>query len=69
MAFARRSFLSFMPWARRPSSICQPMVYTGLSTELGSWNTMAASEPRMRRRSSPDRLSTSRRSESARFDR
>ena len=35
---------------------------------VGSWNTMAASEPRMRRRSSPDRLSTSRRSESARFD-
>ena len=42
MDLARSSFLSFMPWARRPSSICHPMVYTGLSTELGSWNTMAA---------------------------
>ena len=69
MALARSSFLSFMPWARRPSSICQPMVYTGFSTELGSWNTIAASEPRTSRSCSPLRESTSSESEPSRLDR
>ncbi len=45
------------------------MVYTGLSTELGSWNTMAASAPRISRSCSPDSDSTSSSSAPARFDR
>ena len=69
MALARSSFLSFIPWARRPSSICQPMVYTGLSTEFGSWNTMAAWLPRIVRSCSPDSDSTSSVPVSSRFDR
>ncbi len=54
----RSALLAFLSWARRPSAICHPTVYTGLSAVDGSWKTIATSRPRMARSSSAETLST-----------
>ena len=47
-------------WISRPSVSWRPMLSTGLSEVIGSWNTMPISRPRTRRISSSPSLSRSR---------
>ena len=50
--------------ARIASTICRPIVWTGLSEVIGSWKIIDIAAPRSRRRSSAERPSTSRPSNS-----
>ena len=47
-------------WARIASTICWPMVWTGLSEVIGSWKIIDILPPRSLRRSSAESRSTSR---------
>ena len=47
-------------WARIASTICWPMVWTGLSEVIGSWKIIDILPPRSLRRSSADSVSRSR---------
>src|SRR4051812_34677513 len=59
IAFARASFFEYLACARSPSAICQPTGKTGLSAVDSSWNTIAASRPRMSPSRAPVRVTTS----------
>ena len=60
IARALAAFGDIVVWARIASTICWPIVWTGLSEVIGSWKIIDILLPRSLRRSSADSVSTSR---------